>query len=125
MYGSQFRVFEPISSRLKVEQGDNKPARTRAKKATHVMTGLSTIERGDRSGTAWMRIKAGKETASTQGEGGELLEIGNDAAEEFVDEYVYEMEEAYEEGLMTEEEFAESLDLADEYLSDSNSNIIS
>ena len=89
------------------------------------MQPITDIKRGDRSNTAWSRIKAGKEAASTQGAGGELVEIGNDAAAEFVEDYVYEMEEAYEEGLMTDEEFTEALDMADEYLSESNSNIIS
>ena len=89
------------------------------------MTGLTDIKRGDRSNTAWSRIKAGKETASTQGEGGELLEIGNDAAEEFACEYIEEMQAAYEMGILDDEEFTEALDMADEYLEESNSNIIS
>ena len=103
-YGSQFRTFPPISSRLRVEEGENKPARTRAKKATHVMTGLSTIERGDRSGTAWMRVKAGKETASNQGQGeDEVLEIGNEVAEDEWIECNDILLDWYEEGLIDEE----------------------
>jgi hypothetical protein len=124
-YGSQFRTFPPISSGLRVEAGEAKPARTRQKQATYKMEPISDIKRGNRDNTAWSRIKAGRETASTQGEGGEMVEIGNDAAEQFVCEYVEEMEEAYEMGLLDDEEFSEALDMADEYISESNSNIIS
>ena len=125
-YGSQFRVFEPISSRLKVEQGEAKPVRTRQKQATYKMTGLADIERGDRSGTAWMRVKSGKETASNQGQGeDEVLEIGNSGAE---DEWVEASDlliDWFEDGLIDEDQLEEGLELCDNFLESNSTNIIS
>ena len=58
-YGSsQYRQFPPISSKLKVASGSNKPARVRQQRTNFKPEGLGPIQRGDRSQTLWKKGQA-------------------------------------------------------------------
>ena len=63
-YG-QYREQTPISDRLKVVTGTNKPKNSREKKSKFDPQGPSTINRGDRSGTIWARRKQLKDSIAT------------------------------------------------------------
>ena len=57
-YGSSsYRQFPPISSRLKVDAGSNKPDRVRQQRSRFDPQPLGDIKRGDRSGTLWAKGK--------------------------------------------------------------------
>ena len=55
-YGSSsYRQMPPISSRLKVDAGTNKPDRVRQQRSRFDPQPLGDIKRGDRSGTLWVK----------------------------------------------------------------------
>ena len=63
-YGS-YRPQKPISSRLKVSQGTNKPCNSREQRSKFQPEAPGIIKRGDRSGTLWVRRKQLKDSIGT------------------------------------------------------------
>ena len=63
-YGS-YRPQKPISRRLKVSHGTNKPRNSREQESKFKPEGPSTIKRGDRTGTLWAKRKQLKDSLGT------------------------------------------------------------
>ena len=124
-YGSTFRVFEPITQGLVVEQGSAKPARVKPNQKTKVMQPIGNMVRGDKSGLNWEKIKKGKAQASNQSSEGEALEVSNDAMDEYTNELASDVHDAFEDGWLTEEEFEAFQDDIDVLMAQGESNIIS
>ena len=65
-YGSShYRQGKPISSRLKVAAGSNKPANSREQKSKFNPQPLTTIKRGSRDETLWMKRRKLKDSIAT------------------------------------------------------------
>ena len=63
-YG-QYRPQKPISDRLKVATGTNKPRNSRQQKSKFKPEAPGVINRGDRSQTLWARRKQLKDSIAT------------------------------------------------------------
>ena len=112
-YG-QYKPQAPISSRLKVSGGTNKPHRARMQKLNRDFQPLGNIQRGSRENTLWVKKKSqlGTVIPNASYEADEVA-IGNEATDDAYAEVVEMLDDAVEYGELSAQEADDVLTVID------------
>ena len=116
-YG-QYREMPPISSRLTVAKGTNKPHRARMQKLNRDFQPLGDIKRGDKSQTLWLKKKNQLGTVIPNGQfESDEVAIGNEATDEAYTDVIEFLDTEVAYGGLSEQEAEDILDVIDGFAS--------